>query len=235
MVGSMAKNMQPQLVRAMLAALGLAAGAGVLAIFLPAADLLLRICGTGVVTAVAIAVAMGETKHVERKAGSRSTLLPLVGVVAGYVCAVFGIWFTLVNAKVGFSLTFSAVVFAISGSLLGAVVRQMAWPVSAWAARFAAAVMCVAAAEFLIGAWGPVYGSSEIAFKSVASGGIVLLAGIIASACLVGLGVDRWHWRLIGYAGAVIAGVLALCSLWVEDTIGLRTMIECSCRRRWAC
>ena len=228
MVGSMAKNMQPQLVRAMLAALALAAGAGVLAIFLPGADLLLRICGTGVMTAVAIALAMRETLHMERQAASRATLLPLAGVVAGYICAVLGIWVTLVSTSVGWSLTLSAIVFVFSGSLLGAVVRQMALPVWAWAARFAAAVTCVATAEFLIGAWGPMYGSSEIAFKSATSGGIVLLAGITASACLVGLGVDRWHWRLIGYAGAVIAGVLALCSLWVEDTIGLRPMIECS-------
>lgn len=228
MVGSMVKNMQPQLVRAMLAALGLAAGAGVLAIFLPGADLLLRICGTGVVTAVAIALAMRETQHLERQATSRATLLPLAGVVAAYITAASGIWVTLVSTTVGWSLLLSAIVFLFSGSLLGAVVRQMALPVWAWAARFAAAVTCVATAGFLIGAWGPMYGSSEIAFKSASSGGIVLLAGIIASSCLVGLGVDRWHWRLIGFAGAVTAGGIALGSLWLEDNLAMRPMIECS-------
>jgi hypothetical protein len=222
-------TMQARLVRAMLLALAIAAGAGVLAVFLPGTELFVRVGATCVVTAVAIGFSIRNVASMGagRQAPTIGSYAGLVGVVIGYICAVLGIWATWLNDNIGWSLLLSAPVPTILGSLLGAMQPLRGRAVAALAAKVGSGMAIAAAMAFLVAAWGPTYSSSDIAIQATLTGVILTVWAIAAACCLLGVGVDRHHWRLIGFAAAAVAGMLLITSTWTEKAVQPSLVLQC--------
>jgi hypothetical protein len=226
-------TMQARLVRAMLAALAIAACAGVLAVFIPGSELFARVGATCVVTAVVIGLSLHGVARLDRRNPPRSVLVSLGGIVAAYICAVLGIWVTWLNNGIGWSLVLSAPVFLIFGAMLGAAISLKDRKVSEVASRVSTFMLIASGAAFLVAAWGPAYSSSsfsgtfDIAMHAAGTGWVILLWAIATGCCLLGVGVDRHHWRLIGLACAAAAGILTIATIWNDQPLWPRLAMQC--------
>lgn len=221
--------MKARLVRAMLLALAVAAGAGVLSVFLPGTELFMRVGATCVVTAVAIGFSIRNVASMDaaRQTPTPAASMGLLGVVAGYVLAVLGIWTTWLHDTIGWSLLLSSPVPAVLGSLLGALQPLRDRAVAARAAQVGSVMAVAAALAYLVAAWGPTYSDAEFAFKAAATGGVLTVWGIAAVCCLLGVGVDRHHWRLIGLVASGAAGLLLIASTWIEKAVQPTLALQC--------
>ncbi|MBS0188619.1 MAG: hypothetical protein JSS51_11160 [Planctomycetes bacterium] len=210
-------TLQRKLLRAMLGLLALAALAGVVTLFVPARDFLGRIALTLIISAITIAAALPASSRLDHERTRPAGLALLAAIVPAFLIFLLATWVGLFGFSrwewhiAGTGAHYVACAAAALGAL--ALARKPGNRVAGGVALLAAGV-CFASG--LIGIWIEVLGIGgfEIQAQFWASAWVFFWCGIIAAACLFGLGKRTAPWRWIGVAAAGAALVMGLWGIW---------------------
>lgn len=197
----------------MLASLGLAAVAGVLAVLLPTSDVMIKIMLTGLDTAVAAVLMIGLTFLLSRPLTRLAALYGMGAVLAQFALWLVLIWFEWWSALPDEEIAVSALVVFLTMLPMLVYLILLKRPGTAVAGTAGAIATLGALILFLVAAWyrRGVWGNDVWWESAWTVGGY----GVIVAACLVGAGVGARHaWRWGGGFVAVIAAGLLVYMCW---------------------
>ena len=201
------------LLKGMLAALALAAVAGVLALFTPGTDLAWRVAGSAIAASIACGLMMPMSIMAEKAATRAAGLLGMWICVIEFVLGTGLVWSSSFGSSVSESIALVALMLALCGLVAVALLRALnaeGWRVTAIAGSIGmAAAFCVLAMASVSEG---VHLFSSRADMLWPTGWCVAIAALLAAFCLVGVSRrDRQPWRWVGVAGT-IAGLAV--SIW---------------------
>lgn len=201
-------DLQKRLLRSMLWLLGLAAAAGVLAVFL-STQIMGRVAGTALIGAVALAVSMPLSRWLDDPKKRQSGLIGLGGILLSFVVSLAAIWIDVlstswqVEARLGLTgalLAVSACSIAGIHALRTTAAGRLAAPIGYWGLTLTS--LC-----FVVALW---IKSDELGLT-----GLYFLATIACCGfSLVGIGLERRHWRWVGVLASLAAFALAIAGTW---------------------
>jgi MFS family permease len=208
-------DLRKLILRVLLGSLAFAAVAGVLAVLF-ANDVILRVMGTGFLTAGAALFMLPLSKWVDRKEKRPAGLFGLAAVVIEFVLILMLIWEVhdvLPGQRDWEQLWMS--VGAVAAASVGGMVFLLAVPRRE--TRVAGFVgLAITGAFFvvaLIGSWAP----SQWVLEWWSTAWTIVLFGALMAAALVGAGTgDRRHWRWLGVATSAIAAYLMMVEIWTS-------------------
>lgn len=202
----------------MLWSLGLAAMLGVLAVLLQGGDLVWRIVGTGIATAVACALMLPASALVDRAQFRWAGLLGMAAVIVEFLLALSLIWQiakplfgTVVDIELKIALTM--IFLSIAVVLAIALAKPLCIPRHSIAARTGLAFIAAGFIAYFAAIW------INYRFYTTRSESIwqtanaVLVCGLLLVPSLFGIAAtERRSWRWAG----IIAGFVA-CLMWVIE------------------
>ncbi len=197
------------MLRIMLAALAVAAVAGVLAMLLSTGAVLIQVLGTAVMTAVAAALMMSCSLLTDREKARTAGLVGMAGVVIEFILGLVAVWGEgLVPDGVYTSLIIIPCITPPAMFYL----RMAAIPKGRVAGWTGVGVCAVVLALVSIPSWtSPDWsGYSNWLGTSFAIGGF----GVLASASLAGAGYDRRYWRYVGVLAAIVGAIAGTVGIW---------------------
>jgi len=211
--------------RVMLWSLGFAAATGALAVLFRG-QLVWRVVGTGLITALAAGLMMPASALVDREKSRAAGLLGMAGVIVEFILALILIWNVprhLFGVRIEDELAQTLVVFGLAALLIMALLRLLHVPKGVVAARVGTVVTLATSFLYLITIWTPRrYHQDEWA----QTGSAVLLFGTLSAVSLVGLGAgDRRHWRWGGIAAGIIACIMWLTQIWTGRETDVGTVV----------
>jgi len=213
-------DVQRRLLRVMLAMLAFAAAAGVLAVFI-SRDVMGRVAGTAILTAVVCALAMPVSRRLDDEKRRAGGLLGLGSLIAAFVLGAAAIWVDVVvrGWDISFRLAMTGLVAAVGGMIAAALLDRARGKLGGLAARFGLGVDFAAAALFLGAIWVEIgsFLGGGLSEKLGLSGSWVLMAGVPAGLALIGSGARDRAWRWAGVAASGLALVMAFAGIWVLD------------------
>lgn len=208
------------LLRGLLGMLALAAGAGVLAVFM-SRDVMGRVAGTAVLTAIACGLAMPLSRKLEDESRRRGGLAGLTGIVAGFISAAAAIWVDVFGRSwdVSWRLALTAVIFVVSASIIGALLNRAKKGPGLVAACVGTGVVSASSLLLVAAVWSRLNGlmDYEIEERLAVSGWWVLGAGGPLALCLIGAGAADRAWRWLGVIASLIALGASLLGVWVLE------------------
>lgn len=215
-------NWRSYILKAMLASLGLTALAGVAAV-LVSGDVVWRVAGTGLVTAVACLLMLRLSTMADQPPTASAAVVGMAGAAAGFVLFLAVLW-RLHRLLPG--AWDESELLGTGGILVLCVLPAMSFMkmLHKEATRIAAVaglfMIGVAGATALTGVWIPQGGNSPEALCLWGTAGTIAGIGFLVVAALVGLTVgDRRYWRWIGVVAAVLAGVAAGAEIWSDSFV----------------
>lgn len=222
-------SLRTAILRTMLWALGLAAGTGVLSVFLQSRTTIWRVLWTELCAAVACALVIPCIPMIDRAQTRAGGLLGMGGVVVQFLLALTLIWelpSLILGVDVGIELAATMVIFGLVAVSCVALLPQMRHPTHGASSWAAIVTVCTSGVAFLLAVWGP--GSAHLAEQWVGSGSAVLVVGLLVALSLLGLGApQRRTWRWVGVGAAGVAGAMWLFDIWVGRGSDLGFVIFC--------
>ena len=202
------------LLRLMLWSLGVAAVCGAVAILTAAEEVIWRVVGTAVATAVASGLMMAVTLLVDGEKTRWSGVVGMWGVVVEYLLVLSLVW-GFGNHWWGFDLEerfgFTALFIAITVLPAMLLLRLMVEPETRVASQVGLWLAGVVFLMLEVGCWWQRYWMSE---ETWGSAGALAGFGTLAVGCLIGVGRDRRHWRWVGVLAAVAGCGIAVVAIW---------------------
>ncbi|MHC4947363.1 MAG: hypothetical protein ACYTG1_03765 [Planctomycetota bacterium] len=206
------------ILKCLLASLGLAAVAGVLAVLLPTRDVMLKVMLTGLATAGAAVLMIGLSFLLDRRTLRPAGLYGMCAAVVEFVLWLVLIWLEpWMSGRVEERVAMTAVMVGVASVMLlvylALVARERA-RLAGWAGvSFAVASL----GGFLAAIWLP--GRMWSRDEWWGTGWTFAGYGVIVFACLVGAGPAPRHlWRWAGAFLAAIGAGTVLVALWRADT-----------------
>ena len=197
----------------LLAAIGVAAIAGVLAVLLSAQSVLLRVMWTGIATAITGGLLLPLTKLLDRPRARPGGLSFISFIVVSFIMAMAIVWLEPIMTgrmaeSLGVSLAF-VVLCGIAISIFVLLVTRDGHRLASWigiAGTSAALVL------FNVAIWlpGRFYSNDDW----WASGWGAGCLGLVSAACLFGGAATRRWWAWLGVAAAVAATGIAMAEIW---------------------
>ena len=208
-------DLQKLILRILLGSLALAAAAGVLAVLI-ANDVVLRVMGTGFLTAGAALVMLPLSKWIDRTEKRPAGLFGLAAVVIEFILVLMLIWevHDVLPGQRDWEqlwMTVGAVAAASVGGILFLVTagRRDARVAGMVGLGVTAAFFVVA----LIASWAP----RQWVEQWWATAWTIAIFGALLAAALVGVGTgDRRHWRWLGVAASAVAAYLLMIETWTR-------------------
>lgn len=147
-------DMQRRLLRIMLGMLAIAAAAGVLAVFI-STEVMGRVAGTAVLTAVVCGLAMPVSRKLDDEKKRAGGLIGLGSLVAAFIVGASAIWIDIIyrGGDISFRLAMSALVLAVGGLIASMLLDRVRGGIGALAARVGLGADGVAAALFFGSIW----------------------------------------------------------------------------------
>ncbi len=205
----------------MLGTLALAAAAGVLAVFI-STEVMGRVAGTAVLTAVVCGLAMPVSRKLDDEKKRSGGLIGLGSLVAAYIVGASAIWIEIVyrGGEISFRLAMTALVLAVGGLIASMLLDRTRGGIGALAARVGLGANGLAAALLFGSIWSGVglFQTSNMAEKLGMSGLWVLATSAPAVLALIGAGPRDRAWRWLGVLASLAALVMALLGIWVVDS-----------------
>jgi len=207
------------LLRLMLWSLGLAAGTGVLAVLLQGGDLVWRIVGTGLATALACGLMIPTAAMVDRREVRWAGLLGMGTVVAEFLLALILIW----NAARAIlpwvrdpdlKLILSMVFTGLAVGVAMACALPLRVPRQAIAAKTAIGFTVVTLAAFLTATWADDFliAGDEDWWES--AGALLVFAVLVVPSLFDLTPSTRRPWRWLGILCAAVSSVMWLSEIW---------------------
>jgi len=203
----------------MLWTLALAAGAGVLMIFVPGREVTRRLFGTGILTAVAIALAMPVVKLLDIERLRRAGLFGMGVIVASYSLVLMGTWIGLLDSALEWRLWATGSTLALAGLIGGAMIALTSLHAGriAGITGLAAAAVCLVLVSLTI--WSQLIGLGSHSGELMESAFCIFPMSALAVACLVAgpsESLARTAPRVLGLIAAVAAMAMGLYGTWVS-------------------
>lgn len=206
--------------RLMLWSLAFAAVTGVYAVLFSRSDIMARVIGTGVATAVASGLLIPTSALIDKRKTRAAGLLGMGGVIAVFIMTLLLIWEFSRSFDDELALSLVCVSLFVPVAML--LLRIIHEPIALWTARVGLGV-CVACFAFLMcSIWQVVrllsglrmgYGPEENCGES--AGAIGLFGGLCAIS-LFGVGVrNRNLWRWLGIVSGAVALAMWLFEIWI--------------------
>ncbi|MBL8764458.1 MAG: hypothetical protein JNM07_09340 [Phycisphaerae bacterium] len=200
--------------------LALAAAAGVMAVFI-STEVMVRVGGTALVTAVACGLAMPVSRRLDETATRAGALVGLVSIVTAYVVASAAIWIeTMLGWRTSSRLALTALVVVVCGQIAGVLVSLVRPGAGRTAARAGLCADSAAAALFVGGVWwdAGLFLGDSVSEKLVVTGWWVAGTGVPAALALIGAGARDRPWRWLGAAASAGALAMAVAGVWFIDS-----------------
>ncbi|HEX2971262.1 MAG TPA: hypothetical protein VHP11_02945 [Tepidisphaeraceae bacterium] len=204
------------LLRVMLWSLAIAAVVGALAILVAAREIVWRVVGTALTTAVASALLLALSLLFEREKSRSAALFGMAAVLVEFLLTLVLIW-DFVGLFVDDYHYESAIAITIGFIFLTGVpamffLRTLHMPQARIAAQVGLILSAIVFLLAMVAAWGPrrIWHNNAI-WDSI---GTTSAFGIVAVVCLVGVGTDRRHWRYLGIAASALGLAIALWAIW---------------------
>ncbi len=214
-------ELQKIFLRIMLWALGITAVVGVLAILVSTTDIMWRVVGTGITTAVASGLLIPTSRMVDRKTTRSAGLLGMGAIILEFMMALGLIWefFDLLLGRQGPEHIAMTMFF---GGVCVAGAMVCLWLMHTERARWAGLVgliLSIAVFVFcMIAIWlwdFMAYSSRSVSEKCWETAGALAIYGLITVICLVGVGTsERRRWRWLGIAAAGVALFMWISQIW---------------------
>ncbi|MBS0197672.1 MAG: hypothetical protein JSR77_13035 [Planctomycetes bacterium] len=211
--------LQRTLLRAMLWTLAAAAGVGVLMIFIPGREITGRLFATGIITAVSIAVAMPIAKLLDTELLRVAGLAGLGVIVSTFVTALLAVWIGLLKSSLEEKLGLTAFAMGVCGIAGSGMIALRCIPGGKLSGY--TGLGCALAAFLLLFAaiWSNALGLSSWNDELAESAGHLVPLGLLAIACLFGIGDGRPAWRILcglGVLAAVVAFQMGMVGVWIK-------------------
>lgn len=214
---SPAMRVQQRLLQGMLALLGLAALTGLGTILFPGFEIAGRLGGTLGLTATATALAWAVSGLLEKDHTRPTGTTGLVAITVGLVLAVAAVWSDLAFGwRIQSCVTGTALAYvpAAGAFVWGYASRRGTH-------RFAGQTLMIAAgtafALALVATWSDLFATAhDLPAKSGKTAGIVAVAGMTASAGLVGFPASGRWWSGLGVGAAALGLLLGLHGTWLR-------------------
>jgi hypothetical protein len=211
-------QLRKTLFRLMLWSLAIAAVVGALAILVAAKEVVWRIVGTALTTAVASGLLLALSLLFEREKSRSAALLGIAAVLVEFLLAQLLIWdlpdvFADGYCEEAIAITMGFIFLTGVPAMFFLRIQHFAQT------RVAARVGIVLSAAVFLLAMVPTWKAGvmrDLVFGHESWDTIAALSafGIIAVICLVGAGTDRRHWRYIGILASAIGLAIALVAIW---------------------
>ncbi|MCE9620509.1 MAG: hypothetical protein K8R92_11475 [Planctomycetes bacterium] len=218
---------QKTLLRFMLIALAVCAGAGVLIVLIPGNEIMGRVCGSGFLTAVAIGFAMPAAKVMDNPAMRLAGVWALGATVATYLAALLSIWIQMFYPLMDERIVATA--FALCGYGITSTMAMIA--IGFKAGRLAGQVWfaCTAAIFILllVGIWQHTFWANAYSDKSFETAWLLFGMGMLAFLAMVGAGTDSAHWRWIGVVACAAVFSMGCWGIWNDIHEESRIFNEC--------
>jgi hypothetical protein len=206
----------------MLWALCATACAGVLMIFLPAADVSGRLFGTGILTVFAILFMLGTAKAGHASTVRFETFAAYGVIVAAYLFGIAAIWSEMVamTASVDDKLGLTAVITAVAGGMSVGFLHLRRKPWGIHAGNVGVGGSLVIGLLAFIWAWiGSRWAAgTDLGDHCIQTALTLVPATGLASVALIGSGTDRKWWRWVGVAACAIFMGLMTWGIWTKST-----------------
>jgi hypothetical protein len=205
------------LLRLMLWSLGLAAATGVLAVLLQGGDLVWKLVGTGITTALACALMIPASLLVDREPVRWAGLLGMSAVIVEFLMALSLIWeiarplllyVTNVEIKVASTMVF----LGLAAGLTMTLAPPLSIPRHSTAAKAGLGFIALALVAYLAAIWMTDYfrGHGD---KGWETANALVVFGLLTVPSLFGLSAaERRRWRWAGVVSSFVA-----CSMWVME------------------
>jgi hypothetical protein len=218
------------LLRIMLGSLALAAVVGALAILVAAEDVIWRVVGTAMATAVAAALMLGMSLLMDHEKTRSAGTLGMGTVVVQFLLCIGMIW--ELGHLIGWSgwdrdfaplLTIFFLLFTVAPAMLFLRLRLV--PQGRIAADTGLVLAALVFVSLMIATWTDWSWSRREEWWESSSA--LAIFGAAAVCCLVGLGTDRRHWRFVGLAACAAGLAIAVVAIWrhLEEGSGVFIII----------
>ncbi len=206
-----------QLLYAMLAALGLAAVSGVLALFMGDADVVWRVAGTCFTAAIAAALMMPMAAWSDKPLTRTAGLTGMCISVALLLLAAVLIWGSFFSSTTREFIGMCIGILAGCGLVAVRFLKELHSPGWKLSAKLGTVGIAASGMIFLASAIAGSYFPGK-SWEQLLATGMALAWSVIAGAlCLVGWErKDRHAWRWAGIAGAVAATLMVCYSEWIK-------------------
>ena len=205
-------DLQKHLLRSMLWLLGLAAAAGVLAVFL-STQIMGRVAGTALIGAIALAASMPLSRWLDDPKKRQSGLIGLGGILLSFVVSLTAVWIDVLSTswQVAARLGLTGALLAVSACTIAGIHALRTTAAGRLAAPIGYCGLTLTTACFVSALW---IKSDELGLT-----GLYFLASLACcSFSLVGLGLENRQWRWIGVLASLAAFALAMVGTWFVDS-----------------
>jgi hypothetical protein len=216
--------MRKLLLRAMLWSLGLAAAAGVLAVFSGGDEIVWRVVGTGFVTALACGLLLPFSPMFDQEKTRAVGLSGLAVVLVEFLLALTLIWEVpqlLFGLQWEEKLALTMVFFALAAVLLAFALKLADRPHSGLAGSVGVGATAVTFGTFMIAVWVPEPLIEDARWWE--SGSAVFTIGLLVFLGLVAAGAEpRRPWRWLAPPAGAVALALWMSNVWLgtESAVG---------------
>lgn len=214
-------DIQRTLLRALLWMLALAAAAGVMAVFM-SRDVMGRVAGTALLTAVACGLAMPVSRRLDEAATRPGGLVGLASIVVAYIVAAVAIWVDVIARgwEISFRLVMTSLVVVVGGQIAGRLLNMLRGGAGRLAARTGFYIDVVAAGLFLGAIWSDLgsFLNGSVSEKLAMTGMWLLATGAPASLALIGSGARDRGWRWLGVLMSAGALAMAVAGVWYLES-----------------
>jgi len=204
------------LLRVMLCSLGAAALAGVVAMLFFRGEIIARVVGTALTTAVAAGLMMALSLLADRERCRSAGTVGMAAVVAEYLLGLLLIWGLDAIGNYGFDEAEAVLMLTIAGIVLPAMfyLRMAHVPKARLAAWVGVGVCASVFVLFAVPAWFTANSSGMDYGNWCSTAFCVAIFGVAATASLAGAGFDRRHWRYLGVLAALAGAVMGIIGIW---------------------
>ncbi len=210
----------------MLLALFVCAGTGIMIVLIPGSAIIGRVCGCGLLTALAIAFCMPASAMIDRPAKRRVGEWALGATVVTYIASLAAVWSGLVSRVAEERCVGTALVLAGAGVASTVALAAMGTAGGRIAGRAWMACALAAAILALAGIWFADRWTSGVGQKLLEIAWLLCSVGAIGSVAMIGAGTDRAHWRWIGVLAAAAAVGMGTWGIWFEIHESSQAFIE---------
>ena len=214
--------------RVMLGALAAGALCGVLAVLTSGSEVIVRVVGTMIVTAIGAAFMMGAARLIDDADSRPAGLLAMAITGVEFLLSMLLIW--NIARLLGFPSSVHWQLAGSTGAIFGCGIASIVFlqlcasKTTSAAGRTGLALTLLALIAMLAAIW--LDDSGKLDDHLWGTAGVLGAFGMIAVASLVGHGTgDGRHWRWIGVAAATVTGGLLLRHLWFESNESAPTLM----------
>jgi hypothetical protein len=217
----------------MLWSLGLAAATGVLAVLVQGGDLVWRLVGTGLTTALACALMIPASLLIDRGNMRWAGLLGMGAIIFEFVLAMSLIWeiaqpLLAPTLSVDIKVILTMMFVGLAALLAMTCAAPLRIPPHALAAKTAIGFLVVSLAGYMMAIWFSDFpqGTGEEWWLTASA---LLVLGLLVTPSLAGLSAETPRvWRWAGITAGVVACAMWLTNIWHPVGSPLGTVVFCA-------